>query len=468
MAELPVGGEARGLAGVFGTSINPLSVYMQFSAQRQRNKAAMAAQQKAERDKAMDYADKFNELGKFDELNYKINDITENTVRQPFLAGISQGRDINSLKNEAQYNYGKVKSLIGETDGWKLKIDELQKTMDADPIRYNTGEQPLAEGKVQAKSLIRDLYLDEGGKVKNDFNEIRRGMLDADKVLFDPRVLNTEGVVKAFTEKAPEQSRVLLSKVYSDMGYGPDEIETMSKSGLTYELGPDGRPLMNEDYTPKVVVDENLYRLAKADPWMNSLMSAASQDKAGQMKWLKQNVTGAGDKITVDRQVIQGRKQEAEEDPRNFAWGIGFGVPVANLEARRDWLEKATSGNRPDLLRAVGNLTKDIKVDYATGTKDNEGKKVILVQFPSGMEDPSIMSNPNLSGLLISPGKSKGSYELDISTPQAKRAARQALSEIVDSQLRDSKQAVGTDNYVRYEEAYAKNKQKGASGIKWK
>jgi hypothetical protein len=451
MAQLPVGGEARGLAGVFGTSINPLSVYMQYASQRQRNKAAMAAQQKAERDKTMDYLDKFNPSSKFSELNYKINETAQRVVRDPLMRGLEQGQTLSQMQPSLQFNKGQVLGLVGESDQWKATLDGIQEEIDDDPIRYNQN----------AKSALRDIYLNDDGTVK-EFDQIRAGIQNADSLKFDPRVLNVEGVVRAFTEKAPEQSRILLSKAYSDMGYGPDEVETMSKSGLTYELGPDGRPLLNDDMTPKVVVDENLYRLAKADPWMNSLMNAASQDKAGQMKWLKQNVTGAGDKILVDRQVIQGRKQEPDQDPRNFAWGIGFGVPVANLEARRDWLEKATSGNRPDLLKAVGNLTKDIKADYSSD------KKKIVISFPSGLEDPDIMSNPKLSGILISPGKSKGTYELDISTPTAKRAARQALSEIVDSQLRDSKQAVGTDNYVRYEEAYAKNKQKGASGIKWK
>jgi hypothetical protein len=349
---------------------------------------------------------------------------------------------------------------VEETNAWKTKIDELEADIKKDPIRYKTGDGE------SALSAVRDIYKNPDGTLRSD-DEIRESLLNADALKFDPRVLNTEGVVKSFVEKLPEQSRVLLSKAYSAMGYSPDEIETMVKSGLTYEMEKDPatgqmRPALDDDLLPKVVVDEKLYRLAKSDPYMNSLMMDASESKDGQMEWLKKIVRGQGDKVSVDRQVISGKKMDTDKDPGNMAFGINFGRAVADIEARRDWLDKATSGNRPDLLKAIGNVTKDIKADYSPD------KKKIVIQFPSGLEDPELMNNPNLAGIMISPGKAKGTVELDISTPQNKRAARQALSEIIDSQLRDSKQAIGTDTYVRYEEEYAKNKQKGASGIKWK
>lgn len=459
MAELPVGREARGKAGVFGSSINPLSVYMQYSAQRQRNRAAREAQQRAERDKAMDYLDEYNKTSKFNELNYRVAERIQRNVRDPFTMGLQAGVPIVALKNQTQKAKAIEEAYIEETNAWKEKIDALETAIKADPIRYKTGEN-------SAISAVRDIYKNPDGTLRSD-DEIRQSLLNADALKYDPRVLNTDGVVKSFIEKLPEQSRVLLTKSYSAMGYSPDEIENLVKSGLTYEMEKDPatgqmRPALDDELLPKVVVDEKLYRLAKADPYMNSLMNAASPNKSGQMDWLRQNIRGQGDKVSIDRQVVSGKKMDADNDPNNIAFGINFGRNVADIEARRDWLDKATSGNRPDLLKAIGNVTKDIKADYSPD------KKKIVITFPSGLEDPELMNNPNLAGIMISPGKAKGTVELDISTPQNKRAARQALSEIIDSQLRDSKQAIGTDAYVRYEEAYAKSKQKGASGIKWK
>lgn len=459
MAELPVGRAARGKAGVFGSSINPLAVYMQYAGQRERNKAAIAAQQRAERDKAMDYLDKFNPTSKFNELNYRVADRVKANVRDWYVGNVQAGNSGTLLKNELQNRQAQEMAYVEETNAWKETIDGLEKDIKADPIRYKTGEG-------SALSAVRDIYKNPDGTLRSD-DEIRQSLLNADALKFDPRILNTEGVVKSFVEKLPEQNKVLLSKAYSAMGYLPDEIETMVKSGLTYEMEKNPatgqmQVAFNDDLTPKVVVDDKLYRMAKADPYMNSLMMDASASKEGQMDWLRKNVRGQGDKVSIDRQVISGKKMDTEKDPGNMAFGINFGRSVADIEARRDWLEKATSGNRPDLLKAIGNVTKEIKADYSPD------KKKIIIKFPSGIEDPELMKNPNLAGIMVSPGKAQGTYELDISTPQNKRAARQALSEIIDSQLRDSKQAIGTDTYVRYEEAYAKSKQKGASGIKWK
>lgn len=460
MAGLPAGGEARGKAGVFGSSINPLSVYMQYSAQRQRNRAALEAQQRAERDKAMDYLDKFNPSSKFEIFNRDVNDQAKG-VREWYIQQKELGRGDLELMPELKHKQGQVLSYAEEADGWKKIIDDLETKVNNDPIRYKV------EGPDTLKSLLRNIYLNADGSKKQDINEIREGFNNADRLLYDPRVINEDGAIKLWTEKLPEQSRVLLTKAYSAMGYSPDQIENIVKSGLTYEMEPDPqtgemRPALDDDLMPKVVVDEKLYRLAKADPWVNSLMMSAAKDKEGQMAWLKKKVKGQGDKVSVERQVISGKKLDTDNDPRNMAFGINFGFDVSRIESRRDWLEKATSGNRADLLKGIGNITKDIKANYSPD------KKKIIIEFPSGLEDPNLINNPNLAGILISPGKAKGTYELDISTPQAQRAARIALSEIVDSQLRDSKQAIGTDNYVRYEEAYSKSKQKGASGVKWK
>lgn len=462
---LPIGGEAKGLAGVFGTSINPLSTYMSYSAQRQRNRVALEAQQRAERDKAMDYLDKFNPTSKFNELNYRVADRVKANVRDWYVGNVQAGNSGTLLKNELQNRQAQELAYVEETNAWKEQIDGLEKEIKADPIRYKTGEN-------SALSAVRDIYKNPDGTLRSD-DEIRQSLLNVDALKFDPRILNTEGVVKSFVEKLPEQNKVLLSKAYSAMGYSPDEIETMVKSGLTYEMEKNPatgqmQVAFNDDLTPKVVVDDKLYRMAKADPYMNSLMMDASANKEGQMDWLRKNVRGQGDKVSIDRQVISGKKMDTENDPKNSAFGINFGFDVSRIESRRDWVDKVTGGNRPDLLKGIGNITKDIIATYSIGTGVNEGKKVILVEFPSGLEDPSILEKANVGGILVSPGKAKGTYELPISNINERNGAGIAISEIIDAQLRDSKQAIGTDNYIRYNEAFKKNKQKGASGIKWK
>jgi len=159
---LPIGGEAKGLAGVFGTGLNPLSTYMTYASQRQRNKAAMAAQQKLERDKTMDYLDKFNPTSKFKELNYKINETAQRVVRDPVMQGLEQGQSLSQMQAKIQFNKGQVEGLVGESDQWKATIDKIQEEFDKDPIRYNQN----------AKSALRDIYLNDDGTVKDFFHFI--------------------------------------------------------------------------------------------------------------------------------------------------------------------------------------------------------------------------------------------------------------------------------------------------------
>ena len=422
MAELPVGGEARGLAGVFGTSLNPLSVYMSYASQRQRNKAAMAAQQKADRDKTMDYLDKFNPSSKFKELNYKINDVAQRVVRDPVMQGLEQGQSLSQMQAKIQFNKGQVEGLVGESDQWKATLDAIQEDFDADPIRYNQN----------AKSALRDIYLNDDGTVK-EFDQIRAGIQNADGLKFDPRVLNQEGVVKKFTEDLPQQSKVLLHKVYTDMNYTPDQVETMVKSGLQYEMRLNPKtgiqePVLDDNLMPKVVIDEKVYALAKADPYMNSLMNAASKDKAGQMKWLQENVRGAGDKVNIDRQVVSGK---SIKDPRyKHFGGYGYKTPIEDLQQRDDILEQISLGGTTGEanLGYFNDPMSDVKASYSSVDDKKKKGQFVKVDYVSnaGQEVPPV--DPNMSyaeqlarkELLQSRKVIKSNY-YDITTQDGKR-----------------------------------------------
>jgi len=459
MAELPVGGEARGLAGVFGTSINPLSVYMQYSAQRQRNRAAMAAQQKADRDKTMDYLDKFNPSSKFKELNYKINETAQRVVRDPVMQGLEQGQTLSQMQARIQFNKGQVEGLVGESDQWKATIDQIQEDFDADPIRYNQN----------AKSALRDIYLNDDGTVK-EFDQIRAGIQNADNLKFDPRVLNQEGVVKKFTEDLPQQSKVLLHKVYTDMDYTPDQVETMVKSGLQYEMKLNPRtgiqePVLDDNLMPKVVVDEKVYALAKADPYMNSLMTSAAQDKAGQMKWLQENVRGAGDKVNIDRQVVSGK---SIKNPRYKHFGkYGYKTPIEDLQQRDDILEQISLGGTTGEanLGYFNDPMSDVKASYSStdGKKKGQFVKVDYVSN-AGQEVPPLDTNMTYAEqlarkeLLQSRKVIKSNY-YDITTQDGRDKLKIALSAEMDRM--NKTQAIAEDYpYYIQEKRASKNKAK--------
>lgn len=473
MAELPVGREARGKAGVFGSSINPLSVYMQYSAQRQRNRAAMEAQQRAERDKAMDYLDKFNPSSKFEIFNRDVNDQAKG-VREWYIQQKELGRGDLEIMPELKHKQGQVLSYAEEADGWKKIIDDLETKVNNDPIRYKV------EGPDTLKSLLRNIYLNADGSKKQDINEIREGFNNADRLLYDPRVINEDGAIKLWTEKLPEQSRVLLTKAYSAMGYSPDQIENIVKSGLTYEMEPDPqtgemRPKLDDDLLPKVIVDEKLYRLAKADPWVNSLMMAASASKDGQMDWLRKKVRGQGDKVIFDRQVISGKKN----DDFRYSYGGGrYRTPIADLQERDKILTQISLGGPTgeSLLGYFDDPMSEVKASYANEAKiDGKTKKgqFVKVDYTTSTIDLPKVSDEEYNNMTFAERKRydegmknrkvvKSNY-YDITTEDGRDKLKIALSAEMD---RMNKTKAIAEEYPRFinDSRTMKNKSKGKKG----
>lgn len=470
MAELPVGRAARGKAGVFGSSINPLSLYLQYSGQRERNKAAVAAQQRAERDKAMDYLDKFSPNSKFDIFNRDVNEQATG-VREWYIQQKQAGISDYEIYPQLKQKQGQILAYAQEADGWKKTIDELETKVNNDPIRYKV------DGPDTLKSLLRNIYLNADGSKKEDINEIREGFNNANSLLHDPRVLNKEGVIKSWTEKLPEQSRVLLTNAYSAMGYSQDQIENIVKSGLTYEMEQDPqtkemRPKLDDDLMPKVVIDEKTYRLAKADIDMLSLMTAASSTKNGQMEWLKQNVRGAGDKLSQDRQVISGKK--LGDDQRYSFGGYGFKTPIADLQDRDKMLTQISLGGPTGgtLLGYFDDPMSEIKASYSDVAKvDGKTKKgqFVKVDYTTSAINLPEVSDEDYNKMSFAERKRydesmknrkvvKSNY-YDITTQDGRDKLKVALSAEMD---RMNKTKAIAEDYPRFIEASrtAKNRAK--------
>lgn len=453
-----VGLEGRGKAGVFGSSINPLSLYLQYAGQRQRNRAAMEQQQRAERDKAMDYLDKFSPSSKFDIFNRDVNDQATG-VREWFIQQKQAGRSDYEIMPQLKQKQGQILAYAQEADGWKKVIDELEAKFNNDPIRYKV------DGPDTPKSLLRNIYLNADGSKKEDINEIREGFNNANSLLYDPRVLNKEGVVKTFVEKLPEQSRVLLSKSYSAMGYSPDEIETMVKSGLTYEMEKDPatgqmRPALDDDLLPKVVVDEKLYRMAKADPYMNSLMTAASSNKEEQMDWLRKNVRGQGDKVSVNRQVISGKNIKDQQRYKHFG-GFGYRTPLEDLQSRDEMLNQISLGGTTGatLLGYFDDPASDIKASYSNVNADKKKGQFVKLDYTTSAIDMPEVSDEEYNAMSYAERKRyddnmknrkivKSNY-YDITTQDGRDKLKIALSTEMDRI--NKKTAIGEEyaNFIR-------------------
>jgi len=128
MAKGLVGLEGRGEATVFGGTTNPISVYMQTAAARQRQKAQEQQAQQKQVDELLDYNEKFRPETKFADLNYtlanaakEVSDVTRMRLKETNNPSLAMA--------ESQNMQREVFALSKEMDGWKADIDNLDKTV---------------------------------------------------------------------------------------------------------------------------------------------------------------------------------------------------------------------------------------------------------------------------------------------------------------------------------------------------
>jgi len=123
MAELPVGGEARGLAGVFGSGLNPLSTYMTYAAQRQRNKAALEQQYKQSRDKFLEDQNKWNPKGAWEDMYEPVSQaMTSGRMRTLDILNRNGGIVNDEVRRDAYQWQGHVDELATKTMALKICV----------------------------------------------------------------------------------------------------------------------------------------------------------------------------------------------------------------------------------------------------------------------------------------------------------------------------------------------------------
>lgn len=434
--------QAIGQAGIFGSSINPLQYLMQQQARHQKSQASISEEQRKQRDKLMDYNEKYNPSSKFAEFNYRIADKAQKEIREPVLAGMNMGVPINQLTYERDRAVGVLNAYTKEVDSWKEALDSMDKDIQA-------GE---ASGvyKKGAHRVLRDIYLDENGQLKND-GDIRQGMANVEELFNNPEIYNKDGVIKNWVDNLKDQGRAMYSTKWND-GYSPDDIENIVTSKLRYERDPDGSLKTSSTGDPIPIIDDTTFKLAKMDTNLRLLIEAnGGPTEEGQRKWLSQNIPGGIDSIKENRQIQRGHKLSTKED-KTSRWGVDFGKPISDLETRREWLQSVTLGTRPDLLQAIGNTVKDFKASYV-----GEGKnKKIRLEWATSLEAEGEGTPTTLQ--LLTAGKRKGSKDLPIGTPEERAAAEYTLNAIIDSSVRDAKQSIGPDAYIKYRQEYEKNR----------
>ncbi len=283
MAELPVGGEARGLAGVFGTSINPLSVYMTYAAQRQRNKAALEQQYKASRDKYLEDQNKWNPEGAWEDM-YDIVSQKVKAGRNGSLDVIAQnGGIIND--NVRKYN-----------NNWQADVNETAKKTMALKERYTKAYQDIESNPLMNKQYAKSKLNDKKDQWRTALMTGTSIDDNMDDINMDPNAWDRNAVLNGFVDKLDDQVNDFFGKMIGPNGEYLTKTELTSK--LPYETQVNPRTGMTEWKLDKegrkvLKMDDNLLILARNNnPLRLKMEQEVGTDENKQKQWLMQNLPG--------------------------------------------------------------------------------------------------------------------------------------------------------------------------------
>jgi len=472
MAKALVGLEGRGEATIFGGTTNPIAIYAQTQAARQRRQQQEQLTRQKQVDDLLDYNEKFRPETKFADLNYtlansakEVSDITRQRLRET--------NNPSLVMAEAQNMQREVLALGKEMDGWKADIEGLDKT-----IAELQGKGIL---KPEAKQAVRYGWRNQDGSIKS-IPEIRQWANKMGETLNDPSIYDPKGTAKNWVSGLKDQSTHLYSKMKGAIGYNDDDVETTIKSKLNYRKDANGL-ILDENGNAIPEINDLTLNLAMQDPYMRTVINANGGPTAETKKQYLQSLIEPGADITDfgDRQITRGQKIP-EEDRFYYAYGSGFRTPVADLEKRDQRLQEIVTNNRPDLLSGLNDPNSDLSAVYANSNKQplKPGEKpAMIIMAHTGRQEiadeqlaETIANTKDVwakMALLQKAGIGVKTEEFPITTAEEKRRAKIAMSKRADKI--DTKRAIGEDydNFVeaKYQSDLRKNKTT-KSGVVWK
>lgn len=454
---------AIGKAGIFGGNINPLQLFIQNQAGRERAAEAQRQQAIKQRDEVIKDYMKFNPEKVWEPFYEEVNRAVQTKVRDfasnALMSGVSPSALIPKLEKEK----GDINTLVNKINWVKSVYTDMNKRIDEDdylkPDYY--------------KSKLND-YIFNGMQAK-PYQEIN---LDGVEGMFnDPRGYNIDKIITDFMKELPTKINTHYSEYWDKLGQKYDIQETGTKLGFEYVTGPDGQKKVVIDTrtgTPKINMTDDVYTQALGNEYLMNIVSASlGTDATDQQKkaFLTELLKGR-DPMTIKEQPRVGHKY-GSGDTRFYFGGSGFQTNPDDLEARDQVLTRIVTGNN-DALSYLNDLNSDVSA------KLSPDKKKLIFSFPSYVGvAPKTQEEINA----MTPGEQNSYYELlskskiikdktfDISTEAGRRDAKIAMSQRMDEL--DKKRAIGME-YVRYvdekrkQAAKKSNKGAGASGVKWK
>jgi len=389
MAKALVGLEGRGEATIFGGTTNPIAIYAQTQAARQRRQAEQAQLREKQVNETLDYIDKIGSTTKFDEYNVELA-MNANNFSGYSRQALRDGKPVNILMGEAANFKRDQDALAQEMNAAKGIIDKTDKEisdLQTKGIYWSGDDNP--EG-TNAAWEVRKLYRNPDGTLK-PFSEARGYVNKIDKYKNDARLINPQGATKNWINGIEEQARHYMDQRKGAIGYNDDTIENTVKSRLQYEM--DGINLkFDENNLPIPIVNDFTLGLAMQNRHMRSLINAnGGTTNESKKQYLKSLIT-PGQDITDygDKKVTLGRALKEPKGDSRFSIAIGSGGSkyADNALDVFDRVEAAIKpgANKPENLSSISDAYRGVSMFYSdeTGQKVNDGKtaKYVTAMVP--------------------------------------------------------------------------------------
>lgn len=450
----PQGPSTRGNAGVYGGSINPLSLYIQQGANRQAREAMVAEQERKKRDEAIKDLRAWNPDKVWDDVYDVVNQYVQRNVRDRTSAMLDAGMPINQVQREADRSHGEANTIIAKLNGLGKVYKESGDAIDKNDFILNKGYYHSLLNDERDKIRTSAAAAIKTGQMAPYDDNVMRNISMADPTGWDVNKIVTEHL-KGLGEQIKTQDAAW--KDDAKEGY---KLESISNK-LGWKQDAQGRPIMDpRTHQPLVSMTDDVYHTSMQNPYLKVLVDHKVGPDAteGQRRAAMQDLLAPHDTMKYDNKLHDMTKRESS----------GGGNTPADIEERFKNNEAIVSGFRPDLLASTYDPYQPHQVEYVTrdgkpvvSSKEGNGRVTyydgqgnvvekptkLKVSFSKGglaydievmrIQDSNLSEDQKkekMDKLAEQQGK-LNTKEFDITTPQGKRAAHHVLSRLLDEPM---------------------------------
>lgn len=373
MAVPVVGSQARGKAGVFGSSINPLQVLLQNQARLQKRQDELLKEERERRENLLDDYEKWAPNKVRDPFYGEINNIAQSEVRDYFHLAYNEGVPVEIIRKNLQQKYGMVNTKVSEINYKMDEYDAAMKMLEGDEGKYYKVKQ--------TKAAIRDLYFNGvEAKPSSDIDPTKIQNVYDDVDNFD-----IDAIVVDFMNTVPLEINQRWTEAMGQLGKEYNIQETETKLGWQYD---ERGNIVIDPRTgkPKISLTDDVFISAMRNPYLQRIVDKYVPDQnVAKQKQFLQGLLEGYDPATIKNRPQLGFKLDDRE-----RWArAGYTVDPVKLESRFDLLNTVTGRYAPDQLAAFASILGEVDANY-TGFKTEGKLKIpteITITFPSNIAE---------------------------------------------------------------------------------